>query len=71
MLSPNFDRSVIPGKARGVDNQHATVHPAPDQPQSDATGERSGSRVQLDASFRRVTHVGAYQPSFHRGDRIR
>jgi hypothetical protein len=71
LLSPNTDRNIVSGKSRGLDREGEAAHLAADAIRTDASGERSGSRLHLDASFRKVTRVGAYQPSFHRSDRIR
>ncbi len=66
MQLPNRDRSFITGTARSLVYGDGASHPAPTQAEGGVPGERSGSRSQLDASFRRVTTVGSMQTSLRR-----
>jgi hypothetical protein len=64
---PNRDRSLITGTARSLVYGDGASQPAPIQTEGGVPRERSGSRGQLDASFRRVTSVGSLQTSLRRG----
>ena len=67
MQLPNRDRSLITGTARSLVYGDGVAQPAPIQTEGSVPGERSGSRGQLDAYFRRVTTVGSLQTSLRRG----
>jgi hypothetical protein len=64
---PNRDRSLITGTARSLVYGDGASQPVPIQTEGSVPGERSGSRGQLDASFRRVTMVGSLQTILRRG----
>ena len=63
----NQIRSIISGRLRGLVHSDGASQPQPAQTEPAVSSERSGSRLQLDPSFRRVTAVGAYQSSLRRG----
>jgi hypothetical protein len=63
---PNRYRSLIRGTARSLVYGAGASQTVPIPGESGAPGERSGSRGQLDASFRRVTTVGSPQTSLRR-----
>ncbi len=65
MQLPNRDRSLITGTARSLVYGDGASQPAPIQTEG-SVPERSGSRGQLDASFRKVTMVGSLQTSLRR-----
>jgi hypothetical protein len=61
---PNRDRSGVTGTARSL--VYGAAQPVPAQAESGGHGERSGSRGQMDASFRKVTPVGSHQANLRR-----
>jgi hypothetical protein len=62
----NRDRSGVTGTARSLVYGDGASQLVPAQVECGALGERSGSREQLDASFRKVTMVGSHQTSLRR-----
>ncbi len=63
----NQIRSIISGRLRGLVRSDGASHPQPAQTEPAVSSERSGSRLQLDPSFRKVSMVGAFQSSLRRG----
>jgi hypothetical protein len=62
----NENRSIIGGRVRGIVHSDGASHALPAQTQPAVSSERSGARLQLDPSFRRVTLVSAHQSSLRR-----
>jgi hypothetical protein len=62
----NHNRSVVNGQVSTAVSLDQEPHNRPAASTPDSAGERSGSRAQLDPSFRRITQVGTHQSSLRR-----
>lgn len=67
----NGNRSVVNGQAGTAADPDHEPHDRSAASALDSAGERSGSRAQLDPSFRRITQVGTRQSSLRRSGSLR